>query len=587
MNRIIIALVYLIPILNITSLFAQSNDEFITVFEQSNGTETATYQEGMDFYSALANRYSTIKLLKMGMTDAGKPLHLVLYSADKDFDVKKAKANDKSILLVNNGIHPGESDGIDASMMLLRDVAKGKILKNEMKDVMLAIIPFYNIGGVLNRNATTRVNQNGPKAYGFRGNARNYDLNRDFIKNDTKNSTAFAEIFHLLDPEILIDTHVSNGADYQYVMTLVYPQPDKLGGYLQKFQTETLLPYLFKDMAENKFEMTPYVNVFGRTPESGIRQFADWPRYSSGYAALFNTIAFMTETHMLKPYKQRVSATYNFIHATVTAMSRFKAALKSARSKAKKEMKEKEMFPLQWELDTSRYQVLNFKGYEGSYIDSKLTKQKRLFYDRKKPFTKPVKYYDYYAVKKSVKKPDYYIIPQGWHNVIDRLTSNNIKLQRLEKDTLLKVEAYTIQNYKNSNRPYEGHFFHTDIELNKLEQIKPFAKGDVIVPVNQAANRFIIETLEPEGIDSYFKWNFFDAILQTKEGFSSYVFEELALEVLQQDAALKESFENKKADDKDFSNSRYRQLYYIYQHSKYFEKAFNQYPVYRLNNAKP
>ena len=34
---------------------------------------------------------------------------------------------DKRILLINNGIHPGESDGIDATMLLFRDIADGTI----------------------------------------------------------------------------------------------------------------------------------------------------------------------------------------------------------------------------------------------------------------------------------------------------------------------------------------------------------------------------------------------------------------------------------------------------------------------------
>ncbi len=567
------------------NLLAQSTNDFLTVFEKSNGKETATYQQGIKYYFSLANQFPTIKINEIGMTDAGKPLHLVLFAKDKVFDLAKIKVTNKTILLVNNGIHPGESDGIDASMMFLRDVAFGKILKNEMDDVMVAIIPFYNIGGALNRNSTTRVNQNGPASYGFRGNARNFDLNRDFIKNDTKNSSAFAELFHLLDPDILVDTHVSNGADYQYVMTLVYPQPDKLGGQLQEFQTKTLLPFLFEDMKKNNFEMTPYVNVFGRTPDSGIRQFADWPRYSSGYAALFNTIGFMTETHMLKPYTQRVAATYNFIKATVVAMSKYKVQLKEARSKTKQGMKYKTTFPLQWKIDTSRHQVLDFKGYEGKYINSELTDQKRLYYDKAKPFTKPVKYYDFYRPSVTVEKPEYYIIPQGWHNVISRLKINQIKMMELKTDTTLSVEAYSINNFKSNKSPYEGHFFHFDVDVLKQNLRKTFSAGDMLIPVNQENNRYIIETLEPKGVDSFFKWNFFDPILQTKEGFSPYVFEELALEVLNENPSIKKAFEDMKSKDENFRKSRYRQLYFIYQRSKYFERSFKQYPVYRFNSS--
>ena len=55
-----------------------------------------------------------------------------------------------------------------------------------------------------------------------------------------------------------------------------------------------------------------------------------------------------------------------------------------------------------------------------------------------------------------------------------------------------------------------------------------FQKGDWYIPMNQVANRFLIETLEPQAEDSYFAWNYFDAILGQKEGYSAYAFEDIA-----------------------------------------------------------
>lgn len=116
----------------------------------------------------------------------------------------------KRIILINNGIHPGEPDGIDASMLLARDIVTNKVKLPD--NVVLAFIPVYNIGGCLNRSAFYRVDQNGPEEFGFRGNSQNLDLNRDFIKSDSKEARSFAEIFHLTDPDIFLDNHVSNGS---------------------------------------------------------------------------------------------------------------------------------------------------------------------------------------------------------------------------------------------------------------------------------------------------------------------------------------------------------------------------------------
>ncbi len=566
--------------------FAFSQNEspdFITKFEKSNAFETVTYQEGIQYYRELSHHFTTIKMMEMGKTDSGKPLHLVLFSTAGDFDIQSNRAKNKTILLINNAIHPGESDGVDASMMFLRDVAQRKILAAAMDDVLLAIIPFYNIGGVLNRNSTTRVNQNGPREYGFRGNARNYDLNRDFIKNDTRNARSFTRIFHYLDPDLFIDTHVSNGADYQYTMTLDYPQQDKLGGSLKDFQSAQLLPFLFTYMKDHKFEMTPYVNVFGRTPDPGFQQFADWPRYSSGYATLFHTIGFMTETHMLKPYRQRVMSTYTFMQAAIAALHRFGDQLIKLREATRLAVKNQSQFPVQWAIDTTHFEMLDFKGYEGSYVESKITDQKRLYYDRSKPFSKKIKFYNKYRPAIVIDKPLYYVIPRGWYHVINLLQLNGVQMDTLKKDSVMRVEAYHIKDYNTSQRAYEGHYFHYDVKVESKNEQIAFKQGDYLIPVNQAVNRYIIETLEPQGVDSYFKWNFFDPILQIKEGISPYVFEDLAAEVLEEDPKLAAAFIDKKKSDPKFRENRMAQLYYIYQRSKYFESAYLRYPVYRIN----
>jgi len=156
------------------------------------------------------------------------------------------RKQDKRVLLINNGIHPGEPEGIDASMMLARDLLKGnKIPAN----VVICIIPLYNIDGSHNRTSTSRANQNGPLAYGFRGNSRNLDLNRDFIKTDSKNSASFQQIFNTWNPEVFVDTHTSNGSDYQYTMTLIPTQKDKLNQVLSTYLTGQMVPSLYKEMA--------------------------------------------------------------------------------------------------------------------------------------------------------------------------------------------------------------------------------------------------------------------------------------------------------------------------------------------------
>ena len=316
MKRILLLVVcaFCLSSCDFSNYILKSEYDFTTRFEKSQGTETATYPEVIEYYRNLSAVYSSVKVEEMGPTDSGLPLHLAIYSPNGSFDLENLR-KDHSILFINNGIHPGESDGIDATMMLFRDLAQDSIPIPEK--TVIVTIPVYNIGGALNRNSTTRTNQNGPKSYGFRGNARNYDLNRDFIKADTRNTRSFYEIFHYVKPDVLIDTHVSNGADYQYSLTHLFTQHDKLGGNLGKYLHQNLMPGLEESLEDKDWDITPYVNVFNEVPEKGFSQFMDNPRYSTGYAALWNTLGMMVETHMLKPYDQRVWGTYELLRSMI------------------------------------------------------------------------------------------------------------------------------------------------------------------------------------------------------------------------------------------------------------------------------
>ena len=554
--------------------------DFTTIFEYSKGRKTPTYKQVIEYYSQLAEHYQSVAIYKMGETDSGKPLHLVTFNPNRSFEYEFSGEKDQNILLINNGIHPGESDGIDASMMLIRDLAQNKI--ETPKNTIIAVIPVYNIGGALNRNSTSRTNQNGPEEYGFRGNARNYDLNRDFIKSDTKNARAFADIFRTIKPNLFIDNHVSNGADYQYTLTHLFTQHNKLGGELGDYLQSSFMPQLEDSQAQKKWDITPYVNLFNRTPETGFSQFLDNPRYSTGYTSLFNTLGMMVETHMLKPYDKRVQGTYELMKSFIAIADKDAAKIKQLTKIDLTNYKEGSSYPISWKVDSSQITTLNFKGYEGEMIPSKITGANRLKYNRDKPFTKEVTYYNYYKPSNNISIPEKYIIPKGWWNVIELLKLNKIKMERVEKDSTITASIYKIKSYETVKKPYEGHYIHYNTKTEYSIELVQIRKGDYIVSTQQEGVRYILETLEPSATDSFFNWNFFDTILQQKEYFSPYVWEDKASEFLENNPEIKKEFEAKKLAESNFASNWYWQLDWIHKKSSNYEKSHLRYPIIRV-----
>ncbi len=579
-----IALLFLFPFFTLNVALAQSG--WLTPFEESGGIRSATYDEANDFYRRLSEVYpDKVKIIQYGQSDVGKPIKLVIVSKDGYFLPEEARQNGKAVFMIMNGIHPGESCGVDASMMMVRDYCTGKLDGSVLDNLVLCVIPVYNVGGSLNRSCCTRANQNGPEMQGFRGNARNLDLNRDFAKAEALNTRTFIRMYQSWKPELFLDTHTSNGADYQYVMTLISTQKDKLNPILSSFLSEKMEPALFSSMKEKGFEMTPYVFSMGPTPESGIRAFLETPRYSTGYTALFNTIGFVSEAHMLKSFSQRVHGSYALIQSiTEFANANAKDIIKN-KEEADKATRIQKQFALNWVLDTAQSHLIPFKGFEAVYHESPVTGLKQRYYDESKPYEKEIPFFDRYKASDSVRKPVAYIIPQAWREAIDLLKENGVKFYRLDKDTLLTVLSYYIRDVESLDFPWEGHFAHTGMKTEKVKSEIAFYMGDYVVFPDQVSNRYIIEMLEPRAVDSWFRWNFFDAILMQKEYFSDYVFDLTAAELLKNNNSLRAEFEKRKKEDPDFSKSARQQLDFIYKRSVYYEKSHQRYPVYRLEEA--
>ena len=497
-------------ILSANLLFSQSNQ---TPYEKGNGNQTTTYTEMGNFYNDLAKNFKTISIESFGTDDNGEPIKVVIFNNSKN--------KENPTILINNGIHPGEPDGIDATMMLIRDLAIGKI---QVKNLKIVAIQSYNISGMMRRGKLSRANQNGPEEYGFRGNARNYDLNRDFIKNDTENAKAFQQIFQHFQPIYFIDNHVSNGADYQYLFTYISTNKERLGKTLGNYFNEKMQPEILQNMDKKGILATPYVNIHGDSPDEGFPTFMDSPRYATGYTTLFNTMGTVAETHMLKPYKDRVRATYEYMLSSINYTEKNAKEIQQNRMESFADYQPKMKYPIQWKVDSMKFKMIDFKGFEAGKKTSEVSGKPRLFYDRTKPFTRKVKFFNEYIATKEIVIPSYYVIPKSENKVVEYLKRNNIKMKEIQQDSTIFVQEYRVSDFKTVKNPYEGHYLHYDTKLKSDSKNLKFRKGDFLVSTKQFGVKYLLETLEPEATDSFFNWNFFDAILGQKEYFSDYVF---------------------------------------------------------------
>ena len=360
-------------------------------------------------------------------------------------------------------------------------------------------------------------------------------------------------------------------------------EPKKSGIVLGNYIQNEFTPAIVNDLKSKNIETTPYVNVEGTMPEKGFAQFFDSPRYTTGFSSLFNSIGFVVETHMLKSYKNRVKATYDFMLSTINYTENNYKKIKQIRKQNQLQFQVKSNYTLKWAIDSSKVSKIPFMGFEAGFKKSDVTSGERLFYDRNKPFTKEIPFYAEYKSVYEIKIPKAYLVPKSQWKVIDLLKENHLNYKIIKNDTLVEVESYRIVDYKTSKNPYEGHYPHSNTKVISSTQKIKFFTGDYLFPTNQFGVKYLLETLEPEAVDSFFNWNFFDTILQQKEGYSEYVFEDLANDYLNKNPDLRSKLEQKKKVDNKFAENPESQLDWVHKNSIYYEKAHLQYPIYRVN----
>jgi len=554
-----------------------------------NDNETPTWKEAIATFRLMADEVDYATLIEAGTSDVGRPIHAFLLSESasdvhdlNELRLTRLANHQKACLLINNAIHPGEPCGVDASLAWLENLMQDDEVRLRLLSKLdVVVIPMYNVGGALNRNCCTRTNQDGPEEYGFRGNARNLDLNRDFIKMDSQNAKAFVQLFHAINPDVFIDTHTSNGADYPYAMTLITTQADKAGPVIGPFLRDIMEPSIFESMKQAGETIIHYVNTRNQTPESGIIEFLESPRYSTGYTTLFGALGFTSEAHMLKPFHVRVKATVKLIDCIATFTADHLGEIKQIREDERNRILNAKQLPVHWGLDSSDSTMISFTGYEARREVSQVTGDIRLRYDHDATWEQPVPYFNHFEVDALAILPEYYIIPQAWREVVQRCLWNGVKMTPLPSDTIMELEVTYIRGFEPRKFPYEGHHLNRLDSIDfRIEPVRLF-RGDWMVRTDQPAARYLAETLDPRGHDSFFAWNFFDSAMQQKEYYSSYVFEETALEMLQSNDALKRRFADAKQSDPMLAENSRAQLNWLYLNSKHYEGTVNRYPVFQ------
>lgn len=578
--------IFVITLILLKQLNPQS--DFITVFEKSNFTSTASYQETMEYFQKLDENSEFADFFDFGISPQLREIKCLLVSKEDrsilEMNLSEGlKPTEKPLVLIINGIHSGEIEGKDASMILLREILITKEKEYLLDSLNLLVVPIFSVDGHERKSKYNRINQNGPEEMGWRTTAWNLNLNRDWMKADATEMQAMLSLVSMWLPDFIIDTHTTNGADYQYEVTYSVEKYQNIFFQTANFLKEKFVPYLISNVEKKGFIIFEYVALkqWDKGLDSGIVDWVTPPRLSTGYFAIQNRPALLVETHMLKPFKNRVQSTKAVLETTLNFVynnsSKILHLNKIADEMTIKEFyHSKKYFPIKFER-TNQYDQIDFKGIEYYKTYSPISGTEKIVYTNK-PKDIKLKYYRYHKIIDSVRIPRFYAVPVEYYDLIKRMQLHRIKVTTLKTDTVIKVKRYRFDNVKFTNKPIEGRFIPT-FDIEEFYEVVNLTKGTFLISTEQPQIRVIAHLLEPKSDDSFVKWGFFNSIFEQKEYFESYVMEKIAEDMLKNDPKLKEEFENKLKTDEIFRNDPYQRLNFFYKKSPYYDKNFNVYPI--------
>jgi hypothetical protein len=573
--------------LSSTSLAAES---LKTVAEQSGNRRTGRYEEVQRLCPAYAQRWpGKVRCFEFARTPEGRPMLALAASADGLLEASAARAAQRPVVLMQGGIHAGEIDGKDAGLLALREMLEGKAARDALTRVTLVFVPVLNVDGHERFGRWNRPNQVGPEEMGWRTTAQNFNLNRDYVKADAPEMQAILRLLNEWDPVLYVDLHVTDGAQFEHDVSYNVA-PTLAGDEELKGRAVALRDELLARMrARGSLPLDFYPSfVQDDDPSSGFAAGVGPKRFGTEYWAARNRIGLLVETHSWKDYPTRVQATHDTIIALMEMAARdgraWNAAAAAADARAAQIGGKQAVLAYE---NTEDVRTIEFRGYAYTREPSPVSGALLTRYDPTKPQIWRVPLKDRVRPALTVTAPTGgYVVPAAYASWVgDKLRVHGVEFSTLPSGwPAAPTETFRATSASPAPATFEGR---TQMKLEGSWRKEPRAipAGSLFVPIAQPKSQIVMALLEPQEPDSLASWGFFNAAFERKEYMEAYVAEDVAREMLQKDAALRQEFERKLATDPEFAKSPGARLDFFYRRHSSWDEQHNLYPVLRTSRS--
>jgi hypothetical protein len=562
-------------------------EEWLTVAEKTDFRATSSYDQTMVYlYRLEAAAPELIRVTDFGRSGQGRPLPLVIVSADGAFTPEAAAATGKPILLIQSCIHAGEVDGKDATLMVLRDIALGS--RPELaKGPVTLFAPIYNADGHEHVSIYNRSNQNGPvEGMGYRATASGINLNRDFMRLVSPEAKALARLVATWNPHLHVDNHVTNGSDHAWILTWSVAEAPQLSPKLDSW-VGSHLPNVMTKIEADGHPNGPWVSHVSRSdPAAGMIWDVAHPRYSTGYFPLRNRPSILIEMHAHKPFRDRVLANRAFIDALIEEVSRSGVELVRAVDEAEAATvkmgaagAEPSKVAVRWKV-AEEGETIVWPAYDWTLEDSTVMGGKRVEYHPGKIREVELEWRHLPVVELTLPRPRGYLVLAGWPQIEELVIGHGLRASRLSDDTELEVETMRLANPRLATSPYQGVVMIEDFEVSREMEKRSIPAGSLWIPADQPSFEVAVQLFEPEARDSIVRWGVVSSLFERKIYIGSDLLEQLAKEMLA-DENIRSDWEAALEDPKFAKDPSARYMWW-YRRTPYWDETVGLLPVMRV-----
>lgn len=499
------------------------NEKFLTVAEKSGYVRTTSSVEVLEFMNTMKWNSENVHVINLFTSELGKVCSAVVLANPRITSPEQARQSGKPVIYLQGNIHPPETEGKEALLMVMRDLLVGS-RKYLIDNQIIIICPNLCVDG----NDALTIQNGTPHLIGSGTNSKGYNLNRDAIKLETVDVNGlYKNVLIPWDPVLFFDTHAMDRVKHGYAICYATCNLPSASPEPRDYIWNELFPAV-REKIRNNFGLETFTHCLSDEdnwpPTVWSHDKAFWfieGKFLTNAYGLRNRMAVIVETPGHPSFERKIYAQYAYITELLEYTNVHGAEMQDicqkTDEKVVEQVKQKSESGSLMNFVQGKYEswgkvdILAYKENEAVYITGTSEIRTRPgTADGAPDLVKGVEHLSKPVGTREAAMPRGYLIPKDFGFLTAKLRAQNIKIDTLKMQENYAGEEYIVDSLYRQK--WYG-FTMTRLTGRFISVIRSYPAGTFRVDLAQPEANLAFFCLEPETPDGFAGWGFLDRYL--------------------------------------------------------------------------